>query len=59
MDDKKQIKIRFTVEEAEAIARAVNQQPGESLTAALKKYFDNRGRKEARDHDSEKHTTRL
>jgi hypothetical protein len=59
MDDKKQIKIRFTVEEAEAIASAVNQQPGESLTAALKKFFDNRGRKEAQANDKDKHPTRI
>lgn len=53
MDDKKQIKIRLTVEEAEVIARAVNQQPGESLTAALKKHFYNRGRKEAQQNDKD------
>ena len=33
-------KIRLTCWEAEYIAKAVDQQPGESLAAALKRYFN-------------------
>lgn len=51
MENTKQIKIQLSIEEADAIARAVKQQPGESLTAALKKYFRNRGQIEAQTND--------
>jgi len=40
MEHEKQVKIRFTEREAEAIAEAVDQRPGESLALAIKKYFN-------------------
>lgn len=42
MDDKQQVKVRFTPEEADIIAKAVGKQPGESLALAIKKFFNTR-----------------
>ena len=39
MNDRQYVKIRLTREEASIIAEAIKQKPGESLAAALKKFF--------------------